>query len=118
MRICLFLGAVLIAGCATQAKIPTAKPIVTMQDYVSALTSHVSRSWVVPKPFNESLDCTVDINQDHVGFVKSVKIVTCNGSEEEILSIERAVEAASPLPLPDKLSLFDSDIRLTFCPSC
>lgn len=90
----------------------------TLESYVSVLTDHVSSRWVAPEPFNYEINCVVMISQDQTGTVKSAEVSDCNGSAEEIQAIQRAVETASPLPLPDNPLVFDAEIRLTFCPRC
>ena len=118
MRIFLLFGAAMVVGCAATPNRAESMSIVTMQQYVAALTLHVSKNWVQPESHNESLNCVVNISQDSDGKVKSVNLAKCNGSDDDVMSIKRAVEAASPLPLPDNPALFDPDIRLIFCPNC
>ena len=105
-----------VAGCASAPPASDASKIMTVDEYVSAITIHISKRYKRPKPFNDSLNCVVLISQDRDGVVQTVAVLECNGSEQEVKAIHRAIEKASPLPLPDSEELFHSDIRLIFCP--
>ena len=107
----------LVACTATRTAVEPLR-IDTLESYISVLTHHISSRWVPPEPFNFDIHCVVMISQDQNGVVKSAEVSECNGSAEERRAIQHAVEASSPLPLPDNPLLFDPEIHLTFCPRC
>ena len=105
---------VLGAGCASAPPASDTSRILTGEDYARAIMNHVARYWVQPKPSDDPLNCEFLISQDRNGVVQTIAVSECNGSEQEVESIQRAIEKASPLPLPDNEALFDPDIRLSF----
>ena len=48
------------------------------------------------------------------GEVVGVTVQECNASDQIILSVERAVRRASPLPLPRITSVFERRLELDF----
>ena len=62
------------------------------------------------------VECQVSVQQLPNGEVISARVTQCNGDELVRRSVENAVLAASPLPLPDDRVLFDRNLRFTFRP--
>jgi colicin import membrane protein len=87
-----------------------------MARYMFALQQKVVRNWVRPVSAQPGLDCVVRVRQLPGGEVAGVNVVSCNGDETVVRSIEAAVRKASPLPLPANPILFEPDLRFVFKP--
>jgi colicin import membrane protein len=62
------------------------------------------------------LDCSVQVTQIPSGDVVDVRVLSCNGDEAVVRSIEAAVLRASPLPQPPTAALFERTLILEFRP--
>jgi colicin import membrane protein len=87
-----------------------------MARYMFALNQRVTRNWVRPASAQPGLECEVKVRQAPSGDVISVNVVSCNGDDAVVRSIEAAVRKASPLPLPGNPILFEPDLRFVFKP--
>lgn len=83
--------------------------------YSNELYSKVYGRWIKPFHAKSGWGCTLVINQDNKGRVKNIKDVKCNPDNKELKnSVQRAVNQASPLPLPKDPRLFDNTIIFKF----
>lgn len=87
-----------------------------MARYMLALQQKVVRNWAPPASARAGLECVVRVRQLQTGDVTSVNVVSCNGDEAVVRSIEAAVRKASPLPVPANPILFEPDLRFVFKP--
>ncbi len=87
-----------------------------MARYMFALNQRVTRNWVRPPSAQPGLDCVVRVRQLPGGEVVGVNVVSCNGDDAVVRSIEAAVRKASPLPMPANPILFEPDLRFVFKP--
>lgn len=84
--------------------------------YMFRIQQRIKSKWAAPPTAKPGIECVVNIQQAPGGVVLSVNIGDCNGDSAVRGSIERAVQLASPLPIPDDPSVFDRNIRLIFRP--
>lgn len=83
--------------------------------YSNELYSKVYGRWIKPFHAKSGWGCTLVINQDNKGRVKNIKDVKCNPNNKDLKnSVQRAVNQASPLPLPKDPRLFDNTIIFKF----
>ena len=94
----------------------TARNSSAMDAYMFAVGQKIRRSWAVPASANPDTVCSVRVRQLPSGDVVGVTILTCNGDEAVIRSIEAAIRKASPLPVPENRDLFDPNLRLNLSP--
>ena len=87
-----------------------------MARYMFALQQKVVRNWARPASAKAGLECVVRVRQLQDGQVISANVVSCNGDEAVVRSIEAAVRKASPLPVPANPILFEPDLRFVFKP--
>ncbi len=85
--------------------------------YMALIRQKVERSWIKPPSAQPGLKCTVQVSQIPGGEVVSVRVARCNGDDAVVRSVEAAVWAASPLPLPADPSLFERSLSLEFAPT-
>ncbi len=85
-----------------------------MSAYVAAIQSKVQRNWIRPATAPDDLVCSVRVRQLPSGEVLSAQVISCNGNDAVVRSVEAAVRKASPLPLPTNPLLFSRDMRLNF----
>jgi colicin import membrane protein len=85
-------------------------------EYFSLIGSRVERKWIRPPTAKIGLECDVKVTQGAGGTVLSVSFGYCNGDQAVRTSIENAVLAASPLPLPSDPSLFRRVVPFKFKP--
>ena len=76
--------------------------------YMGQVTARIERAWIRPRaPVNgREFQCRVRIEQDRLGTVEEVTLQRCNGDTRWQLSVERAIESASPLPAPPDPAVF------------
>ncbi|ASJ73944.1 hypothetical protein [Granulosicoccus antarcticus] len=113
MKYISFLILLTLGGCALGDK-----PIMTHEGYVKALDRQVSRNMYLPEGSSKSYDCRIKVSQDQEGNVISSEYGLCEADDALIAAFDKAIMDASPLPLPDDMALFDSEIVLRFCPGC
>ena len=85
-----------------------------MAAYVAAIRSKIQRNWIRPATAPDDLECSVRVRQLPSGEVLSAQVISCNGNDAVVRSVEAAVRKASPLPLPTNPLLFSRDMRLNF----
>ena len=85
-----------------------------MAAYVAAIQSKIQRNWIRPATAPDNLVCSVSVRQLPSGEVLSAQVISCNGNDAVVRSVEAAVRKASPLPLPANPLLFSRDMRLNF----
>ncbi|MDJ0699270.1 MAG: TonB C-terminal domain-containing protein [Woeseiaceae bacterium] len=104
------------AEIAAEERLTEARSSDDMTRYMFALQQKVVRNWARPASARAGLDCVVRVRQTASGDVISVNVVSCNGDEAVVRSIEAAVRKASPLPVPANPILFEPDLRFVFKP--
>lgn len=85
-----------------------------MSAYVAAIQSKIQRNWIRPATAPDDLACSVRVSQLPSGQVTRAQVISCNGNDAVVRSVEAAVMKASPLPLPANPLLFSRDMRLNF----
>jgi len=87
-----------------------------MNRYKALIQQRVQRKWVQPASAVAGVECQVSVQQLPSGEVIEARVTQCNGDETVRRSVENAVRAASPLPLPDDGRLFDRHLTFSFRP--
>ena len=87
-----------------------------LMEYIGAIQSSVTRNWRRPTGVPRGLKCTVTVVQASNGKVLRVEITQSSGNVAFDRSIEQAVLAASPLPLPRDRAMFEREIIFMFNP--
>jgi colicin import membrane protein len=106
----------LAAAMAAEEDLFAAQQSGEMDVYITRIKTKVEGKWVPPASAQSGLECEVVVTQLPSGDVVKAETVRCNGDEAVRRSIETAVLAASPLPLPDNPSLFERNLRFLFKP--
>ena len=88
-----------------------------MNQYAALIQQHVMRQWNRPPSARPGIKCEVNVRQSRSGAVLRVQVGACNGDQAVRLSIENAVQRASPLPLPSDMRLFTENLRFDFKPA-
>lgn len=101
-----------VLGCSIVKK----KPMLTADDYLHVVREHIGRHYHRPYNKRPYERCSVWVRQDDKGHLQSIEIKNCDASPSDQKAILRAVEDASPLPLPENASLFDPMIEFSFGP--
>ncbi len=83
-----------------------------MAAYQFAIAQKVRQSWAVPASAGPETRCSVRVTQLPGGEVVGVNIISCNGDEAVLRSVEAAIRRASPLPEPADPDLFDRNLTL------
>jgi colicin import membrane protein len=84
--------------------------------YRALIQQHIYRYWNRPASARAGIECEINITQGARGEVLSAKLGSCNGDTVVRQSIENAVLAASPLPLPEDARAFQRNLILQFKP--
>ena len=84
--------------------------------YIQQIIRHVERNWLQPLNILPGWQCDVSVVQNALGDVTQVNVLKCTGSDQFRNSVERAVNKASPLPLPSDPRVFEKRIQFTFKP--
>ncbi len=87
-----------------------------MNRYKALIQQRVQRNWKQPPSAVAGVECQVSVQQLPSGEVVRAQVTRCNGDEIVRRSVENAVYAASPLPLPDDRRLFDRNLTFIFRP--
>lgn len=82
--------------------------------YVGLIKQKVERNWLRPTNSKQGLSCEVLVRLIPGGEVVDVRITESSGDPNFDSSVERAVEKASPLPLPNDSSMFPYFRELKF----
>jgi colicin import membrane protein len=84
--------------------------------YARAVIERIAMNWRRPASARPGLECVVNVTQGPTGLVIDVRVAPCNGDEETVRSIVRAVYVSSPLPIPEDPAQFRRDLVVTFRP--
>lgn len=82
------------------------------QHYAFLVRNHIYRFWSPPPSAKTGIECDVSVRQAPGGVVTGFTINSCTGDAAVRRSVEAAIQAASPLPLPPDPSVFDRNLRL------
>ena len=77
-----------------------------MNTYMKMVMYRIQKNWQKPKIKLKGKTCKVKIVQSAVGEIQSHTLLTCDKNRRFRRSIEKAIKASSPLPLPSE-HLFD-----------
>jgi colicin import membrane protein len=83
-----------------------------MAAYQFAIAQKIRRNWAVPASAGPETKCSVRVTQLPNGDVVGVNIISCNGDDAVVRSVEAAVRRSSPLPQPANPDLFDRNLTL------
>ena len=86
------------------------------QQYIMQIAQQVENSWLRPVTTTAGQSCEVIVKQTMSGDVIDVRVQACNSDNAFQRSVERAVQKASPLPLPPDPELFEREIVFKFKP--
>ncbi|MEE4185250.1 MAG: cell envelope integrity protein TolA [Gammaproteobacteria bacterium] len=106
----------LLAAIEAEEALAAAQNSGALNEYVSLIQQQVQQRWVQPASAVVGIECTVSVRQLPSGEVVEARVTRCNGDETVRRSVENAVYAASPLPLPRDRLLFDRNLTFTFKP--
>jgi colicin import membrane protein len=96
---------------------PSAETIAKIEAYAVSVANRIQENWRRPRGAGNGFECVIRLTQDPDGTVTSFEIERCNGNKKAQRSVEEAVLAASPLPLPSDPTIFDPVVRVTFRPT-
>ena len=84
--------------------------------YLGQIHARIDRAWVRPRTAIGApiFQCQVQVDQDSEGRVQAVTLLECNGGARWQVSLEHAIEAASPLPAPPDPAVFVHHLLLAF----
>lgn len=102
------------AQAATQAASARSKALATYTDRIRA---KIRGNIVLPPDLRGNPSTVFDVVQLPSGEVISARLVKGSGHAGYDAAVERAILKSSPLPKPDDPSLFERNLRLTFCPA-
>jgi colicin import membrane protein len=86
------------------------------QQYIMLIAQKVENNWLRPVSTTSGQSCDVIVRQTMSGDVIDVRVQSCTSDNAFQRSVERAVQKASPLPLPPDPELFDREIYFKFKP--
>lgn len=110
------------AAAAAQAKAAAARAEAGQQAQVreealgnwgNKIVRHVRPRWQAP-PGSGGMSAKVRVQISRSGYLKTLRVLSCNGSVSFCQSIEAAFKRAEPLPSPTRNDLFDENLNLTF----
>jgi colicin import membrane protein len=99
------------ADAARKASSARASALAT---YIASIRERVRGRWILPQDLQGNPEAVFLVTQIPSGDVISVKLVKSSGNAAYDTAVERAILAASPLPLPPDRSLFERELKLTF----
>jgi hypothetical protein len=108
------LCAGLLAALAFTLPAPLAAQWDPVADYGELVTARIYRHWRVPPTVPEGAVCKVRIVQADDGAVRSATPFECDAHPGLAASVTRAVQQASPLPLPPDPKVFRSTLVIVF----
>jgi hypothetical protein len=120
LRTISFASDVLLDDTATVDKVKALTDVVgdsaMAGRYLGQINARIERAWRRPRSEigSELFACTVEVEQDSIGNVRSATLQSCNGSERWQQSLLAAIRAASPLPAPPDPAVFRRRMRLVF----
>jgi colicin import membrane protein len=80
--------------------------------YILAIHNHIYKFWSPPPSAKTGIECDVSVRQAPGGAVTGFTVNSCTGDAAVRRSVEAAIQAASPLPLPPDPSVFERNLRL------
>ncbi|MFW6375496.1 MAG: cell envelope integrity protein TolA, partial [Guyparkeria sp.] len=87
-----------------------------LSKWAAAIQSKVRDNWQRPRGARIGWTCTVTVRQDADGQVRNVTVERCDGDRLFERSVVQAIKAASPLPKPERDSIFQEELRFNFKP--
>jgi colicin import membrane protein len=106
----------LAAVMAAEEDLLAAKQSGAQSRWVALIQQRVQRKWQQPASAVAGVECEVSVQQLPNGDVTTARVTRCNADEAVRRSVENAVYAASPLPLPDDRRLFERNLIFVFKP--
>ena len=106
----------LAAALAAEEELLAVRQSGAMSRYITLIAQKVERNWQQPASAVPGVECEVSVRQLPGGDVVSAQVTRCNGDAAVQRSVENAVFAASPLPMPDDQRLFERNLRFIFKP--
>lgn len=106
----------LMAAMEAEEALAAARSSGELSQYMAMIQQRVERKWVQPASAVAGVECSVSVQQLPSGEVIRAEVTRCNGDDTVRRSVENAVYAASPLPLPANRMLFDRNLVFTFRP--
>jgi len=106
----------LAAVLAAEEEFLAARQSGALNQYMALIQQKVQRKWSQPASAVAGVECEVSVQQLPGGEVVDARVTRCNADEAVRRSVENAVRAASPLPMPDDRRLFDRHLVFTFRP--
>lgn len=106
----------LLAQEMQRARAATARTSTGMAEYQNLIRLHVRSRLVIPPGLQGNPEALFKVTQRPDGSVAAIQLVRSSGTPALDAAIERAIQAASPLPLPSNPALFDRELNLTFRP--
>ncbi|MBA4741424.1 MAG: TonB C-terminal domain-containing protein [Azoarcus sp.] len=94
---------------------PSADPA-ALAAYENLLRLHVRSRLIIPPGLQGNPQAMFKVTQLPNGDVSKVELLQSSGNAQLDIAIERAIQRASPLPLPEDKSLFKRELTITFRP--
>jgi hypothetical protein len=84
--------------------------------YMGQVSARIERIWMRPRsvPTDGGFACLVQITQDRAGRVQEITLEKCTDDPRWQMSLVRAINAASPLPVPPDPTVFSNLLRMEF----
>jgi hypothetical protein len=84
--------------------------------YEGQIRARIERLWLRPRTAlaDPQFHCRVKIRQDASGTVRAVTLQDCEGTQDWLDSMIRAVKASSPLPAPPDPAVFADTLEMSF----
>lgn len=101
---------------AAASRAAAARNSTAMVEYMNLLRLHIRNRLVIPPGLSGNPEAAFRVTQRPDGSVAAVQLSRSSGNPALDTAIERAILAASPLPLPSDPSLFSRELALTFRP--
>jgi len=80
-------------------------------EYLARIRDQISSAWVYPPGVAPDQEVEVELSVVPTGEVISIVILRGSGNQSLDRSVEQAIRAASPLPVPDDIRIFDASFR-------
>lgn len=106
----------LLAQEMQRARAATARTSTGLAEYQNLIRLHVRSRLVIPPGLQGNPEAVFKVTQRPDGSVAAIQLIRSSGTPALDAAIERAIQAASPLPLPSNPALFDRELNLTFRP--
>lgn len=83
-------------------------------DYSDRIAAAVRARMIAPPGLNRDISAEIEVTQSLSGEVIATKLLKSSGEESYDAAVLRAVQSASPLPLPADRSLFKEKIKINY----